>query len=98
MRAKVLGLLDAIREYLKMHHRQCPKALSATVHWRCGVSPKSFLVIQNGCLECSALHWLECCSPDQEAISRACSRRVNFWIFPVEVLGIAVNTNLPGTL
>lgn len=28
----------------------------------------------------------------------ACSRRTNFWIFPVEVLGMAVNTKRPGTL
>ena len=30
--------------------------------------------------------------------ARACSRRTNFWIFPVEVLGMAVSTNVPGTL
>lgn len=29
---------------------------------------------------------------------RACSRKTNFWILPVEVLGIAVSTNVPGTL
>ncbi len=28
----------------------------------------------------------------------ACSRRTNFWIFPVDVLGMGVKMNLPGTL
>ena len=31
-------------------------------------------------------------------ISLACSRKRNFWIFPVDVLGIGMKTNLPGTL
>jgi hypothetical protein len=29
---------------------------------------------------------------------RASSRRTNFWILPVDVLGIVVNTKRPGTL
>ncbi len=35
-------------------------------------------------------------SPD--AITFACSRRTNFWIFPVDVLGMGMKTILLGTL
>jgi hypothetical protein len=33
-----------------------------------------------------------------QANALACSRKANFWILPVDVRGIPVNTNRPGTL
>ena len=33
-----------------------------------------------------------------EATALACSRKANFWTFPVDVLGIGANTNFSGTL